>query len=467
MKAPALDSWLSARRLKTPSKTALVFDGESFTDRDLADRADAISRILAGRGIGRGDRVAFIGENSPEFLTALFGTVRLGAVFVPLNTRLAPPEIEYVVRDCGARVAIGGPEFVDRLQATGAEVISTDDLEDGGGTELSPDAVAELDDAGAIIYTSGTTGRPKGAILTHGNLTWAAINCIVDFDVISRDVALMISPMFHVAALGMGALPIILKGGTMVLEKKFEPGRALELIAEHKVSMLAGVPTTFQLMCDHPDWDATDLSSMRILTCGGSAVPTRALNAYEDRGLGFSQGYGMTETSPGATTLAGDFTRVKQGSVGVPHFFTRVRVVAEDGRPAAVGEVGEIEVFGPNVLLRPRVGDRGVVLARRMVPLGRPRFLRRRRLPVDLGPPQRHDHLRWRERLPGRDREPHQRPRRRDRGGRDRRSGRALGRGAVGRGDGARRRRGRYGGRACGVGRQDRAIQDPRGDGRD
>jgi fatty-acyl-CoA synthase len=115
------------------------------------------------------------------------------------------------------------------------------------------------------------------------------------------------------------------------------------------VTMLSGVPTTYQLLADHPAWPSSDVSSLDKLTCGGSAVPTRILNAYEDRGLSFSQGYGMTETSPGATVLSRDRTRDKQGSVGLPHFFTEVRVAGEDGQPAEPGTVGEIEVSGPNV----------------------------------------------------------------------------------------------------------------------
>ncbi len=168
-------------------------------------------------------------------------------------------------------------------------------------------------DPAAIVYTSGTTGRAKGAVLTHGNLTWVALNCVVDYDVVSTDVALMISPLFHVASLGMGALPVILKGATMVIEKGFEPGRALAQIERHGVTMLSGVPTTYQLMADHPAWASTDLSTLTKLTCGGSAVPARVLNAYEARGLSFSQGYGMTEAAPGATALPPAMTRVKTG----------------------------------------------------------------------------------------------------------------------------------------------------------
>src|SRR5699024_7012419 len=135
------------------------------------------------------------------------------------------------------------------------------------------------------------------------NLTWNTMNVLVDYDITSTDVALMISPMFHVASLGMGVLPVLLKGGTVVLERGFEPGRALAQIERHRATMLSGVPTTFQMMADHAHWDGTDLSSLEKLTCGGSTAPLRILEAYEERGLHFSQGYGMTETAPGVTSL--------------------------------------------------------------------------------------------------------------------------------------------------------------------
>ncbi len=273
-----LGSWLAKRRLKSPDKTALIFaDDQRVTYRELADLADGLSALLWSRGIRKGDAVAYLGENSPEFLATLFGCAQLGAVFVPVNTRLAPPEILHVLADSRARMLIHDPEFAERLaaliSAVGiAHVVETGEEASDGAPGLArllrtgrsghADADVTLEDPAAIIYTSGTTGRAKGAVLTHQNLTWVALNCIVDYDVVSTDVALMISPLFHVASLGMGALPIILKGGTIVLEKGFEPGRALSLIEEHGVTMLSGVPTTYQLLADHPAWATTNLSTL-------------------------------------------------------------------------------------------------------------------------------------------------------------------------------------------------------------
>ena len=364
MHTHGLGAWLAKRRLKTPGKTALIYgDDTRITYRELADGADRVSAMLWSRGVRTGDSVAYIGENSPEFIEVLFGAVQLGAVFVPLNTRLAPPEISHVLTDCAARVLIHDPEFTDRVApgvaaAGTVHVIATgegDDATPGLGRLISTtraghiEADVALTDPAAILYTSGTTGSAKGAVLTHQNLTWVALNCLVDYDLVSTDVALMISPLFHAASLGMGMLPVLLKGGTIVLERGFEPGRALELIERHRVTMLSGVPTTFQLMADHAAWASTDLSSLGKLTCGGSAVPSRILNAYEERGLSFSQGYGMTEASPGVTSLPPEMTRAKQGSVGLPHFFTDIRIADESGAMVPRGTVGEIELIGPNV----------------------------------------------------------------------------------------------------------------------
>lgn len=363
MDHPGIGSWPARRRARTPEKTALVFGDESYTYREFADAADRVAALLVARGLGKGDAVAYVGENSPEFLFTLFGAARLGAVFVPVNTRLAPPEVTHVLADSGTRLVICDPELWEKV-APGIEACGiTQAIPTGEGDDVDPgltrlltevDPVAdEVDvrpeDPAVYMYTSGTTGRSKGAVLTNANLTWVSLNCILDYDLLSSEVALLISPLFHAAALGMGALPIVLKGGTIVLEKRFDPGRALALIQQHGVTMLSGVPTTYQLLADHPDWAATDLSSLRRLTCGGSAVPTRILDVYEERGLSFTQGYGMTETSPGHTALTADRTRDKQGSVGLPHFFSSVRVRLEGGEPAPVGEVGEIEVRGPNV----------------------------------------------------------------------------------------------------------------------
>jgi fatty-acyl-CoA synthase len=372
-----IGSWLERRRPKSGSKTALINGDRELSYEQLAGRSVRLASALRNGGVTKGDRVAYLGDNHPSFLETLFACGQLGAIFVPLNTRLAPPEIQFQLQDCGTETLIHA-RSLDVLAAAGAagtavtRRISVDDSADaatsgsaGGqgtttaedygsvlaaGADQYVDEAVGLDDGAMILYTSGTTGNPKGALLTHGNIVWNCMNVIVDFDFVSTDVALMISPMFHVASLDMGVLPTLLKGGTVVLEPRFDPARTLELIEKHRATTISGVPTTYQMLCEHPAWDSTDLSSLNKLTCGGSAVPLRVLEAYEKRGLRFSNGYGMTETAPGASTLPAARSREKAGSSGLPHFFTDVRIADFDGTVAAPGAVGEIQVKGPNVI---------------------------------------------------------------------------------------------------------------------
>ncbi|MFI7580859.1 o-succinylbenzoate--CoA ligase [Kocuria kalidii] len=365
MRNQGLGSWLVRRLEKSGPKVAVVHGERTLTYRELHDRSRRLATALSGRGVGRGDRVAFLGENSPAFLETMFAAGALGAVLVPLNTRLAVPEIRYQLEDAGVSVLIHDENLTGLAEPAAREsadvarwVVAAEDADGVTAVETmiaaaepwTEDVPVGLDDLAVILYTSGTTGRPKGACLTHGNFTWNCVNVLVDYDLAADDVSLMISPMFHVASLGMGVLPTLLKGATLVLESKFVPGRVLELIERHRVTSLSGVPTTYQMLCEHPDWDATDLSSLRKLSCGGSAVPMRVLDAYESRGLAFTANYGMTETSPGATHLPAAKSREKAGSSGLPHFFSDVRIVDAAGEPAAPGEAGEILLSGPNVI---------------------------------------------------------------------------------------------------------------------
>jgi len=366
MKNQGLGDWIARRRIKSEGDTAIVWSGGTYTYDAYADRVARLAQALADRGLSKRDRLVYLGNNHPDFLTTFFACGLLGAIFVPLNTRLAPRELEYMIEDSGAvflvthdsvrdlaRAAAWSSGIRKRLVVDGAAdlpaVESLDQVIDATEPTFL-DTEVSLDDPAMILYTSGTTGRPKGAVLTHGNLTWNVLNAIVDYDVTRDEVAMMMSPMFHVAALSMGALPTLLKGGAVVLHERFEASDVLHAIEEHGITSLSGVPTTFQFLSEDPAWDTTDLSSIRKLTCGGSAMPLRVIEAYEARGLAFSSGYGMTEASPGATSLPVSKARDHAGTSGLAHFFTDVRVVGDDGVELPAGEAGEIQISGPNVV---------------------------------------------------------------------------------------------------------------------
>ncbi|WP_069760501.1 long-chain fatty acid--CoA ligase [Streptomyces sp. LUP47B] len=358
MRNEGLGSWPARRARKTPHRTALIHGDTTFTYAALHTRVTRLAHALRARGIRRGDRVAYLGPNHPSYLETLFAAGSLGAVFVPLNTRLAGPEIGYQLSDSGARALVYGPSHAGLVAGLPGSTDVRTYVEVGAEYErLLAESAQEpidepvtADDTCIIMYTSGTTGRPKGAMLTHGNLTWNAINVLVDTDLIADERALVSAPLFHTAGLNMLTLPVLLKGGTCVLVEAFEPNATFDLIEQHRITFMFGVPTMFEQVARHPRWADADLSSLRILTCGGSPVSSPLIAAYQERGLTFLQGYGMTEASPGTLFLDAEHAIGKAGSAGVPHFFSDVRVVRPDLAPVDVGETGEVVLRGPHVM---------------------------------------------------------------------------------------------------------------------
>ncbi|MFG2640691.1 long-chain fatty acid--CoA ligase [Streptomyces sp. NPDC048370] len=349
-----LGSWPARRARKTPDRTALVHRGTSLTYAELHDRVGRLAAALRERGVRRGDRIAYLGPNHPAFLETLFAAGLLGAVFVPLNTRLAPPEIDHQLSDSGAHTLVHAPGHGEgsatsppyRIQVG----VEYEELIAGAEGATRPDEPVSGDDVCIIMYTSGTTGRAKGAMLTHANLTWNALNVLIDTDLRSDERALVVAPLFHTAGLNMLALPVLLKGGTCVLEERFYADTTLDLVQRHGITAMFGVPTMYELMARSPRWVDADLSTLRTLTCGGSPVPGRLISTYQERGLAFQQGYGLTEASPGVLYLDAEHSVDKAGSAGVPHFFTDVRIVRPDRSDAEPGETGEVLVRGPHVM---------------------------------------------------------------------------------------------------------------------
>lgn len=355
-----LGSWPARRARMTPGKAALVQAGETRTYAQLAENTTRVAHGLAARGIGRGDRVAFLGLNSIELVEAMFATAKLGAVFLPLNTRLAPPETAYILGDSGAKLLIAAAGFdsvvgAPEIKRLPLDLLPADAVRRGGPDGLRSEQTTPLDlsighdDLFMIQYTSGTTGRSKGVMLTHGNIIWNVYNLLVDVDVGNDEVALVTAPLFHTAALNQVLFPTLLKGGTALIEAKFDPDRAIELIETRGVTLLFGVTSMYLALAQSPRWPHANLRTLRSALSGGAPIPVALLQAYLDRGLMIIQGYGLTEASPGTTMLrAADGVR-KIGSAGTACFFTDVRVVIPGGADVAVGEAGEVVVQGPNV----------------------------------------------------------------------------------------------------------------------
>jgi fatty-acyl-CoA synthase len=363
MRNNGIGSWPARRARTAPDGAAIIHEGRTYSFAELRERSTRLAHALRGLGVCRGDRLGYLGPNHPSYAEALFAAGMLGAVLLPLNTRLAPPEHDYILRDAEPVVLIWSAASAQSVAALGADIpvrhlitlgpasgrsLAYEDLLAGASADPLDEPVA-LDDLCMIQYTSGTSGRPKGVMLSHGNVTWNCINLLIDVDIATDEVNLLVAPMFHTAGMNNGFLPPFLKGGVAIMMSAWDPDQALDLIERHRVTCMVGVPTMFQTMARSPRWASTDLSSIRSLMCGGAPASTALIKLYHERGLRFLQGYGLTETSPNATFLRPDASGRKAGSAGTPCFFTDLRIVAADGNDAAPGEKGEALLQGPNV----------------------------------------------------------------------------------------------------------------------
>jgi fatty-acyl-CoA synthase len=351
MRNNGIGSWTARRARMSPDRVAVVHGDEVMTYGELHERATRVAHLLAKLGVSGGDRVAYLGPNEPAFLETLFGTGLVGGIFVPLNTRLAAPELAYILADSGTSVLVHAPTHAAHAATLDVPHVldrpAFERLRSAAPTDPLDEPV-DQDDVAMIMYTSGTTGRPKGAALTHANIHWNTVNLLIDVDLAGDEVTLVNAPMFHVAALNQTVLPTLLKGGAVVLDS-FDPARTLASITRRRVTYLFGVPAMFQAVAAAPEWPTADLSSVRTMICGGAPVPERVITTYQERGLVFLQGYGLTESSPSALFLrAAESERV--GSAGTPCFFTDVRVVDADGNDVRAGEPGEVILNGPNVM---------------------------------------------------------------------------------------------------------------------
>ncbi|MFE3451984.1 long-chain fatty acid--CoA ligase [Nonomuraea sp. NPDC059194] len=352
MRNAGLGGWPARRAQMTPSRPAFVFRDRTLTYAEVHERTSRLAARLRRAGVAAGDRVAYLGPNHVAFAETMFATHTLGGVFVPLNFRLAAPEIAYMLADSGASVLIYAPECADAVgEMPSLTTVALDRYDEwlAEGSDAPIDVPVTLDDVALILYTSGTTGRPKGAMLTHGNLVWNCYNLLVGVDLRSDEVTLVSAPLFHVAALNQTLLPTFLKGGCSVVMPSWDVGSCYDLIEKHRVTWMFGVTTMFAAFAGSPRWPSADLSSLRSLMAGGAPVPPSLIRTYQERGLVFCQGYGLTETAPGATFLEPAQSTRKAGSAGVPVFFTNVRVVRPDLTDTAPDEPGEVLIQGPNV----------------------------------------------------------------------------------------------------------------------
>lgn len=368
MHRPGIESNIAAVMLRRaqlgPERRALVFEGEDISYAAFADRVRRQAGLFRRGGVCVGDRVGFLGFNHPALLETMFAAQALGAIFVPLNFRLTAEELTFIINDAGIHTLVvddalrGVIEpardmlctrefFVSESAAAGWRDLTT---ERAAAEPLAAPVSMEQHDVAIIMYTSGTTGLPKGAMLTHGNILWNNINAMLAFGGSRDDVILTAAPLFHIGGLNVMTIGSFHTGSTVVLLRGFDAGLALEQIERYRVTHMFGAPAMFLFMSQQPQFDDTDLGSIKTIICGAAPVPESLIELYGARGVPFCQGYGLTETAPFAAFLTPEFGVSKLGSAGQPPLHSDTRIVDNDNRELPLGERGEICLRGPNIM---------------------------------------------------------------------------------------------------------------------
>ncbi len=364
-----IGQWVTKRAFLNGERTALIHGDTSVTYAEFERRTNQVAASLLRLGVRKGDRVAVLLVNSAEFLEVLFGSAKIGAITVPINVRLAGAEIGYILADSGAEVfvfheplAAAAISAVDEpgvrvrhtIRAWGApadgEIAYSDLLSDGAPEPLDHDIDGR--DPAFIMYTSGTTGPPKGAILTHDNCLWNAVNVLgTDQGLQGSDVTVAVAPMFHIGGLGVHTLPLLYVGGTSVILPSFDPVGTLKAMAESGATVQFMVPAMWSALTQVPDFDSYDLSALRFAMAGGAPVPLTVIDFMRERGIPFTEGFGMTETAPVVAVLDAANITTRAGSIGRVAMHVDARIVDADDRDVPADTVGELLVRGQNVFV--------------------------------------------------------------------------------------------------------------------
>jgi fatty-acyl-CoA synthase len=362
-----IGEWITKRAIIQPDKPFLTDENKTYNNLQFNERVNKTAQALIHLGIKKGDRVALLMSNCSEFLEIFFACAKTGAIMVPLNLRLAVPELLYILKDSESCTLIYSSEFADKVREIKSAGYGPKQYLYQGGENLKEDPVFEdlvisfsgieplemenvgLNDPLFIMYTSGTTGDPKGAELTHQNILFGAIHSLLGYGINRSYKSLVVAPLFHIGALAASVTPIIYAGGSIVISTFYNASEILKTVCREKINYLFAVPVMFQLMTEVEEWRDADLSHVHFFISGGAPIPLPVIKKYQDeKGVGFVQGYALTETGR-LTSLDLEDSIRKAGSVGKEVFHVNLRIVDENGKNLPSNQAGEIIVQGPNV----------------------------------------------------------------------------------------------------------------------
>lgn len=361
-----ISGWIAFRAQWAPDSIAIRFEGSEITYAMLEDRIGRMASALVDAfGVAEGDRVAHLGVNAPEMIELLFACARIGAIFVPLNWRLTVEEHRWQLGDCTPSLMFAEPEYFDHAADLAAGLpdlrLATYAGEDerwpyyehllDAARHLPPSLRSDLKCPAKIVYTSGTTGRPKGAVLSQEALFFTVLNGQSVYEFTSADHILTVLPMFHVGGMNIQTLPALHAGAMNTIHRRFEPAAALKALVEDRPTLFSAVPAIAQALFALPDFADADLSSLRCVTTGSSAVPMSVFKPWHDRGLPVNQIYGLTESGPTSIGLSIADGHTRSVSVGKPTPHCEAKIVSDElGTEADPDAMGEVWLRGQNLL---------------------------------------------------------------------------------------------------------------------
>ncbi len=347
--------WIARWAMYTPDQVALKeYDsGRSLTYKTLNEQACFLADKFINRfRLKTGCRLMVMAEQCLEFVALFSMAQKTGITLVPLNFRLAPTEIDYLISDAEPELLIVQRKFADKVDhlKSDVQVIWLEDL----GRELQGCPLIDFENKEIpedhplfILYTSGTTGFPKGAVYSHKMLFWNSVNTTLSLSLDATDLTINCAPSFHTGGWNVLLAPLLHRGGTVGLLKKFDADRLLALMESEGCKLFFGVPTMLKMMSESELFQAADLGAMRYFIVGGEALPLAVIRQWHDKGVRIRQGYGLTEVGPNITSLHQDDAETKIGSIGKPNFYVEHKVVNDQNVPVNPGDIGELCLKGP------------------------------------------------------------------------------------------------------------------------
>ena len=358
--------WLDRRAKLTPDCIALI-DNTTKSQTSFAEwneRANQTANFLKSLGVKKGDRVAVYASNRSEYLDLFWAAPKIGAILQNLNWRLTVFELQGIIQSGAPTVLIYSEDWRSQVEELKPSFTSVEHVvamtnpaagerdfaeRNSMSAELTGTPELNLDDPWGIYYTGGTTGLPKGAVLTHGNMTWNSINTITSWGINGQHKAALQLPFFHIGGPNIFMVPMVHAGGTTILCSGFDPAETFDLVEHAGITHYVAVPTMFQMLQEHPRWEDADFSKLELVISGGAPCPLPIMQKFWDRGVDFKMGYGLTEASGNNFWLPPELVQEKIGSVGYPIFHIDMKIIDDNGSNCEPGKPGELLIRGPHI----------------------------------------------------------------------------------------------------------------------